>query len=220
MQSKIVSLDLLVAANRWRAEYHVFSKRMLASRYPSVALCEIVEESTRAINPIEYKPTFYFLGLENIESETGDIVNVTEVTSNEVRSRSKVFKANDILFGRLRPYLRKCTVIEAPFADGLCSTEFIILECNPELILSHYLREILISTPIIERISSMQSGAALPRVSAKDLLKTKIPLPPMSEQERIVFRLVKLKERRRDLLQKIGEIQAECEKEVSKIFNS
>jgi restriction endonuclease S subunit len=220
MQTKVVCLDLLVSSNRWRSEYHLFAKRLLVTKFPSVALHEVVEESTRAINPVEYKAKFLFLGLENIESATGDIVNVSEVTANEVRSRSKVFKTNDILFGRLRPYLRKCTVIESPITDGLCSTEFIILECKPQLILSHYLREILISTPIIERISSMQSGAALPRVSAKDLLKTKIPLPPISEQERIVSRLSELKTERMMLMRKISEIQSVCENEISSIFNS
>jgi restriction endonuclease S subunit len=66
----------------------------------------------------------------------------------------------------------------------------------------------------------MQSGAALPRVSAKDLLKTKIPLPPISEQERIVSRLSELKTERMMLMRKISEIQSVCENEISSIFNS
>jgi restriction endonuclease S subunit len=220
MQVKIVSLDSLVSTNRWRAEYHVFAKRLVKSRFPTVMLQDVVAESTRAIDPSEYKDKFYFLGLENIESTTGELANVFEVSPNEVRSRSKIFRLNHVLFGRLRPYLRKCTVIESPINEGLCSTEFIILECNQDLILSHYLREILISTPIIERLSSMQSGAALPRVSAKDLLKTKIPLPSISEQLTIVSRLAALKVRRRELMKKMSEIQDACEKEVSDIFNS
>ncbi|QLH38562.1 MAG: hypothetical protein HWD60_05810 [Defluviicoccus sp.] len=47
--------------------------------------------------------------------------------ANELKSLSSVFKAGDILYGRLRPYLNK---VFRPEFDGLCSAEFIVLVPN------------------------------------------------------------------------------------------
>jgi type I restriction enzyme S subunit len=78
---------------------------------------------------------------------------------------------------------------------GLCSTEFIVLRPNKE-ISDQVLRAILASKWVSSQLEKLQIGAALPRVSSKDLLAMKVPLPDKQTQERLERELFKLNQER------------------------
>lgn len=62
-----------------------------------------------------------YLGLEHVEGETGRVLGHADAKG--VLSTTVAYRAGDVLYGKLRPYLNKVTV--APF-DGVGSTEFIV----------------------------------------------------------------------------------------------
>lgn len=197
MKSAKIPLDSLLSSGKWRAELFVYEKLALQSkRFKSAKLIDVVEESKIARNPRELGGNFYYIGLENIAPVTGDPLNIEKKNAEQVRSRSKEFSKGDVLYGRLRPYLRKSFYVESPFDKGICSTEFIVLNPNAQLILGEFLREVLITKEITDQLVRLQSGASLPRVSAKDLLAIKIPLPSMDVQKNIVEELRQLKSER------------------------
>lgn len=63
-----------------------------------------------------------YLGLENIESNTGCYI---PTTVKESISSAIEFKKEQVLFPKLRPYLNKVYLAEF---DGVCSTEFHVLD--------------------------------------------------------------------------------------------
>lgn len=221
MQSLIVSLGQLIEPNKWRASLFVGDLRATQSTtFEMVILGDVVTESKIAKDPNELaQERFYYVGLENVEPVTGDPKGIELLTSVEVRSRSKIFKAGDILYGRLRPYLRKALLVKPPYLGGLCSTEFIVLRAKPAKILPVFLRALLISTPVTTSIERLQAGAALPRVSARDLLGIEIPLPPLAFQQSCVEKINRLVERRHQLAKELSIIGEEEQFAVADIFN-
>ncbi len=221
MKAKTILISDLLSVGKWRADLHVHAENELSSeKFKLVRLAEVVTESKTAKDPAELsKDGFYYIGLEHVEPITGEPINVTVVDSEQVKSRSKEFQCGDILYGRLRPYLRKAIYVEPPYISGLCSPEFIVLKAKKQFILPLFLREILISEQVTELVSRLQTGAALPRVSSKDLLNISIPLPPLQFQEECVKKIERLRSQRRDLLSKANTATKEGQKVISEIFD-
>jgi type I restriction enzyme S subunit len=120
-----------------------------------------------------------YLELEDLESGTGRILSRRNTL--EVGSAVTLFKKGDVLFGKLRPYLEKYW--EAEF-DGKCTGE--ILAFQPQRIASRFLFYCLGSRWFIERCNALAYGAKMPRVSwPTQLSQFNLPLPPLSEQQRI-----------------------------------
>lgn len=123
-----------------------------------------------------------FIGLEHIEPHTSRLI--AEGKASDVRSAVACFRAGDILFGRLRPYLNK--VIEAPF-DGCASAEIIPFapadDVEPSL-----LRRLMMSPDFLAFTASLDRGDR-PRVNGEDIARYSVWLPPTAEQRRIVAKL-------------------------------
>lgn len=176
---------------RWRVE--VFTDRVDPQRggkWERVPLSELAVESSEAILPSEYATEqVLYVGLENVESVTGEPVDLRPREKEEIKSRSKLFRDGYVLYGRLRPYLRKVLLATPPYHEGICSTEFIVLIPNVERILPELLRAVLASEVISKDLARFQIGAALPRISPKDFFSLRIPLPPMKVQREYLARL-------------------------------
>jgi type I restriction enzyme S subunit len=126
----------------------------------------------------ELSTTDVYIGLENIESNTGDYIVTKE---KETISSAGVFKNGDILFPKLRPYLNKVYLAEF---DGKCSTEFHVFQArniNPE-----YLVIILRSNLILNQTKYLMTGNTLPRLQTSDIENLFIPFPSKKIQQQIV----------------------------------
>lgn len=121
-----------------------------------------------------------FLSLERIESWTG-IYNLN-TGEEDFESSVKKFEANDVLFGRLRPYLAKVVL---PTQKGVCVGELLVLRPNKSII-GKYLKYVLLSEPIINIIDSSTFGAKMPRASWEFIGQIQIPIPAVKEQKDIV----------------------------------
>src|SRR5216684_842152 len=126
MRTKTIPLHVLEAAGRWRVELFLDEEHESHTcSCPLVEIASLCEEKTDMIDPPQSgNETFVYLGLENVESVSGDIVGDTVRKPGDIKSRCKQFSAGDVLYGRLRPALRKAAVA---LSVGLCSTEFIVL---------------------------------------------------------------------------------------------
>ena len=147
-----------------------------------------------------------YLGLENIESWTGRIINIED--NMEPESISNRFKPNDILFGKLRPYLAK--VVHAD-QEGICTSELIVLrpqkECSPRFLFYY-----LISRDTIGIINSATYGVKMPRANWQFVGNLPFPTMEMDEQRAIsdfldsetarIDELIAKKQRLIELLQK------------------
>ncbi|GAA0607728.1 hypothetical protein GCM10009001_26320 [Virgibacillus siamensis] len=125
-----------------------------------------------------------YVGLENIESNNETILS--KISSNEVESESLLFDEGDVLFGKLRPYLKKATRVDF---HGCCSSEFLVLASDNSLILSSLLSKLLLSNDFIEYVNSSTYGAKMPRASWEFMSNVYVPLIPIREQKVIIEKL-------------------------------
>ena len=117
------------------------------------------------------------ISLENIESGTGKYIP----TGSIYEGQGVEFQANDILFGKLRPYLAKVMLVEG---IGEALGDIWVLRSN-SIVIPEYLRWVLSSKRIIELIDSTTYGAKMPRADWKVNSRHSIPIPPLEEQRSI-----------------------------------
>ncbi len=121
-----------------------------------------------------------YIGMEDIEGHTGKFIG--DLTPKTVASSTFRFSTDHILYGRLRPYLNKVLV---PEFEGHCSSEIFPLKPS-SLVSKKFLFYWFTSRPVVEAIDKTCTGARMPRANVKEVLTFDFPLPPLSEQKRIV----------------------------------
>ena len=145
-----------------------------------VKLGDVAEIDRKAVVPSEVEDGDLFVGLEHISGE-GEFAGVKQVARGEIGSTKFSFGPQHVLYGKLRPYLRK---IARPSFSGVCSTDILPIRPGPEVdrdFLFHFLR----SHTVVELATRRSSGANLPRLSPQALLEFPLRLPTLAEQRRI-----------------------------------
>ena len=123
---------------------------------------EFYELITARTNGADLPDQVKFLGLESISSKTGEYQE--SIPPLKYKSQVIEFRCGDVLYGKLRPNLRK--VMVAPF-DGYCSTEILVL--RPKVVSAEILAAILRCDELYFRITQSKSGTVMPRVHERDL---------------------------------------------------
>lgn len=131
-----------------------------------------------------------YVGLEDVEAETGKYSPTAESARISEDGMSGIFDADDVLYGKLRPYLRKSIVAEF---TGACSTEFLVL--RPTRVVPRWLQSWLLTTEITQRIEASCEGAKMPRAGWSNIGSLPIPVPPKEEQEKILSVLARMTSR-------------------------
>ena len=119
-----------------------------------------------------------FIGLEHIESWTGKRIFDPYSQSEGIVAK---FKFDDILFGKLRPYLAKVHKAEQ---EGLATTEALILRCNSN-IRSDFLKYYLLSSDFIDVVDGSTYGSKMPRANYEFIGNLSLLVPSNEEQTQI-----------------------------------
>lgn len=117
------------------------------------------------------------IGLENIESATGRFIK----TDSDFEGNGIAFLPNDIVYGKLRPYLQKVWLAEF---SGSAVGDFYVFRCN-EGTFPVYVKYLLLSHNFTVEADSSTYGAKMPRVSYEFVANLKWAMPPLSEQRTI-----------------------------------
>ena len=138
-------------------------------------VCERVKDSYKPVEDGQ-KP---YVGLEHLAQ--GFPAFIGHGIESEIKSSKTAFRAGDILFGKLRPYLRKG--VQADF-EGICSTDILVFRakepCEPE-----FLKYLVHSDEFISHAKSTTTGVQHPRTSWPSLREFHLSLPPLPEQKKI-----------------------------------
>lgn len=120
-----------------------------------------------------------YIGLEHIEGKTGRLVRL-DGSQDAAESTVNCFCRDDVLFGKLRPYLAKAAVADS---DGVCSSE--ILVYRPHGLTPEYLKHVMLLDGFIEEVNSSTYGSKMPRADASFVSRLPVPQPPVEEQAAI-----------------------------------
>lgn len=124
-----------------------------------------------------------YFALENIESKSAKFIhteNVYDIT------QSQICKENDVVFGKLRPYLAK--VYQVPTLC-CCSGEFAVF-CDFEGVADYY-KYIMLSHWFINIVDASTYGTKMPRANIQFIKNMDITVPSKTEQIEIVSYLDK-----------------------------
>lgn len=156
-----------------------------------VELGGIFEKVNEQIDPKKETGSVTYVGLENIESNTGQIVGNIETEISEIKSLKTKFRKGDILFGKLRPNLNKVWLSDR---NGICSTDIFVLRRKAENVLPQVYTLVLRDKGFNEKVLNGIKGAQLPRVGFTYFSKIKIPVPVLSIQEEFAIEITKEEE--------------------------
>lgn len=128
------------------------------------------------------------LDLEDIEKESGKIVNICKASERKISGDKVQFYKGQVLYSKLRPYLKK--ILVAP-NDGICSSEIVPFNLFGNID-SQYVVYFLKSPHVDFIINSVTYGVKMPRVGTETMVELPFPLPPLAEQKRIVAKIEEL----------------------------
>jgi len=117
------------------------------------------------------------IGLENIESATGRFIK----TDSDFEGNGIAFLPNDIVYGKLRPYLQKVWLAEF---SGSAVGDFYVFRCNKGTY-PVYVKYLLLSHNFTVEADGFTYGAKMPRVSYEFVANLKWAMPPLIEQRAI-----------------------------------
>lgn len=156
----------------------------------------------------------WVLDLEDIEKETSRLLCKIRFSERNSLSTKSVFKKNDVLYSKLRPYLDKVIVADD---DGVCTTEILPLkmfgEINP-----YFLRYAMKRGDFLNYVNSVTKGMKMPRLGTKEGQMALIPIPPLPEQIRIVKKLDELMQNCCDLEESIKQSALQNEKLLQQVL--
>ncbi len=139
----------------------------------------------KQVKPEQIPANSWLLGLEEIESNGGLIRKCYDWES--VNSNKSAFKAGNVLYSKMRPYLNKVIIADE---DGFCSTELLVLDVNQAHLPLHAgFMLYFLRAPYFVSLATKHSHGQKPRLDIKEGKKFLVPVPPFEEQRRIVAKL-------------------------------
>ena len=118
----------------------------------------------------------YCIELEHIDQGTGTLLG--SCSTGEGASLKSAFQTGDVLFGKLRAYLRKYWLSNR---SGVCSTEIWVLVPYINFVLSEYLIHLVKEDRFIETASTAY-GTHMPRSDWNLVKNYEVKLPKIDEQ--------------------------------------
>ncbi len=199
-RSKRFSLVNFSKSSRWDVPFLFCNIPTFESKYELIEFSKIITKFNKdadsksiRINTTSFpKDDFLFIGMENIEKETGKLVDFQKVKGSEIKSQTLKVPKGYILFGKLRPYLNKYWVNETEYENIVCSSEFFVFDINNNINKEYFIYA-LSSRFTQNQISDKTSGARMPRINETIFFNLKIPLPDLTTQVNLVKDLNKMK---------------------------
>ena len=173
-----------------------------SSEWQEAALAEVAAIVRDVVEPTRIASGTRYVGLEHLDGD-GNFLNISEVASGDLASAKFRFDPDHILYGKLRPYLRK---IARPDFNGICSTDILPIKPVSRQVSRDYLYHYLRLPQMVNLANTRTTGANLPRLSPTTLAEFPVRFPPLDEQRRIAAILDKADAIRRRRRQALAEI--------------
>ena len=139
------------------------------------------------------KPTeemFQYIDIDSIDNTRQAVKEIKVIkTSNAPSRASRYTQEGDVIFSMVRPYLRNIAKIS--INDCIVSTGFYV--CSPsDMLHSEYCYYLMISNYVVCGLNQFMKGDNSPSINKGDIDNWLFPLPPFSEQQRIVAKIEEL----------------------------
>jgi type I restriction enzyme S subunit len=144
--------------------------------------------SVTKIDPINLgRDSFKYVDIGSLEPSSSSLENIEAIPTTDAPGRARQLLAvGDSIFATVRPYMKKVAYISQEFDGEIASTGFCVLRPIEEQLHAKYLFYFLLSDDLLDQVLPLQRGVSYPAIRDNDLRNAFIPLPPITEQQRIV----------------------------------
>lgn len=133
-----------------------------------------------AVRNVPAEPHLPYLGLEDLVSFRGLNPEWDVEKAMSAERAGNLALPGDVVFSKLRVYLAKTMLIDFPVR---CTSELIVLE--PKDVDKRFLSYITKNQSFIGYLNTNSYGTRMPRMSPYTLVHSRIPVPPLEEQQHI-----------------------------------
>ena len=185
-----------VNVRRWDVPFYS-SQSKVESMYATTTLGNCIEyymidENKHSLRIETYntpEKQFHYIGMENVEKDTGILNSFQIVKGKSIKSQTVRIPKGFMIYGKLRPYLNKYWENIEDYDDIVCSSEFLCFLPKEELNKSFF-KYIFSSYIIQEQIADSMTGARMPRIDESIFKNIVVPIPPRSVQDSISTYLI------------------------------
>lgn len=158
----------------------------LPATWQRTSLGKVVDYGkTSKAEPEDISGNTWVLELEDIEKDTSRLIARLRYEERLSKSTKNRFKAGDVLYGKLRPYLNKVLIADRP---GVCTTEILPLNSDGYLD-NRFLFYWLKSPEFLEYVVKESHGMNMPRLGTDAGKVAPFIIAPLPEQKRIADKL-------------------------------
>ncbi|MDD3307481.1 MAG: restriction endonuclease subunit S [Acetobacterium sp.] len=156
------------------------------------------------------------IGIENIEKETGKIINLRLVEDCGLTSGKYLFSNKHVIYSKIRPNLNK---VALPTFTGLCSADaYPILPIEGKTD-RYYLAYVLRSDYFLKYILDFSGRTNIPKVNKSQIEGFNMPVPPIELQTQFAAIVQKIEQQKALIQQSIDETKTLFDSLMSRYFD-
>lgn len=216
IQQKIVSEIEVLEAEEKKAKEEIEKLKNSINNLFTTTKKSSLKSLLTEINPSKSEALKYdgntnvsFLSMADVSNE-GQIINLQKKKLKEVKSGFTFFQENDVLVAKITPCTENgkgALISQLENNIGFGSTEFFVLRADKEKLLPKILFHFTQSKDFRTSAEKEMTGTSGHRRVPKSFIeKYEIPLPPLSEQQKIVSEIEKIEAKINALETEIAEI--------------
>ncbi len=172
--------------------------------WETVKFKEIAKVDRVQVTPDQIKNDDFYIGLEDIEKQTGEIIKTSTENADDLKSSKFRFTGFHILYAKLRPYLNK---VALPKTIGICSTDIYPILPIENISNKYFICYLMRSNYFCNEMNNKATGANLPRASAGAIENFKTYQPPLELQTKFATIVEKVESLKTQYQQSLTELQ-------------
>lgn len=158
----------------------------LPAGWATVRLSEICTPVSKLGREGDHRERFRYVDISSVDGQSQRIHSAEWVDSRTAPSRARqVLQRGDTIYSTVRPYLRKIALVPPELDGHIASTGFAVIRPSPSVV-PQYIFYATLADGFSRQLLPQQRGVSYPAVREAEVFETKIPLPPVAEQHRIV----------------------------------
>lgn len=138
---------------------------------------EVATVASNLVDPADY-PNHLHLAPNHVLPETGRHEELVTVAADGVTSSKHLYKPGQIIYSKIRPYLRKAAIAKT---EGLCSADMYPIETELE---SRFLMWWMLSGEFTKL--ALKGRSVIPKINQRELDALPVPVPPLADQQAVV----------------------------------
>lgn len=148
-------------------------------------ISEIADINKRSLpNTTDDDFEFYYIDLSAVKSGTIEFPTEKVLFSNSPSRARRILRHGDVIMATVRPNLLGIGFADFKTDDFICSTGFALIS-HKENSDGKYIYQNLYSENVQSQINKLIVGSNYPAINSSDVQNIKIPMPPLSEQQKI-----------------------------------